>query len=300
MKKKTKYILPSLLGVFLLIVVALLSAVFLLVRSMESIEIIDADSKPYLARRAALSEDRQNFPSPQHWEDESPPPGVQEIHYSSEGRTLKAWYRAPTRPRTPALVYLHGGFAFGATDYTDLEPFLNDDWAILTPTFRGENGNPGSFEMYLGEVEDAANAIRWIASQPNVDPNRIYLFGHSSGGVIASLISLVPDLPVAMTGSSGGLYPEEMFLNHWSDIAPFNVLSRESRRVRVLHPNIGQMVRGHVAYVAKEDMIFPFSQEIGEVQPKTSLLNIRYTDGDHISSLPTALRLFKEAVDSPQ
>jgi len=295
MSKNLKRLLLAVGGLIALIAAGLAVGVFFLLRATEPIDIIDAEAPPYLTRRAALSEHRQQTSSPQHWEAESPPPGVLEIQYPSDGRSLKAWYRPSSEPLKPAIVFLHGGFAFGASDYTDLREFIEDGWAVLTPTLRGENGNPGSFEMFLGEVDDAANAIRWLAAQPQIDPDQIFVFGHSSGGVIASLVSLVPDLPVSLTGSAGGLYPEEMFIEYWADIAPFNTLSRESRRVRVLHPNITQMKRDHIAFVAAEDMILPFSREVAGVLPPKSFLKIREIEGDHITSLPEAFRRFKEA-----
>ncbi len=48
----------------------------------------------------------------------------------------------------------------------------------------GENDNPGQFELFYGEVDDAVAAIDYLRSVPYVDPSRIYLAGHSTGGSI--------------------------------------------------------------------------------------------------------------------
>ena len=149
---------------------------------------------------------------------------------------------AATRPGAPGLVFLHGGFAFGADDFTQLGLFLDDGWAVMTPTFRGENGNPGHFELFLGEVDDAANAVRWLVQQPGIDPAKIVVIGHSAGGGVAPMLSLVPDLPLALTASAGGFYHESVSLG-WQDMAPFNAMARESRRIRVLHPHVKHMQR---------------------------------------------------------
>lgn len=60
-------------------------------------------------------------PAPQDYDEETPPENVEEILYPSGELNLKAWvYRPPevVEPR-PALVFLHGGFAFGESDLTE-------------------------------------------------------------------------------------------------------------------------------------------------------------------------------------
>src|SRR5262249_44512173 len=107
--------------------------------------------------------------------------GITRTEYESAGRKLKAWVHSPkgSGPR-PALVYLHGGFAFGNDDMEECQPFVAAGFVVMCPSFRGENGNAGNFEMMFGEVDDAAAAVRWLAAQKTVDPKRIYVFGHSS------------------------------------------------------------------------------------------------------------------------
>jgi dipeptidyl aminopeptidase/acylaminoacyl peptidase len=43
----------------------------------------------------------------------------------------------------------------------------------MTPTLRGENGNPGNFECFYGEVDDVIAAGRYLATLPYVDPKHI-------------------------------------------------------------------------------------------------------------------------------
>ena len=43
--------------------------------------------------------------------------------------------------------------------------------------------------MFYGEIEDLEEARKYVASLPYVDPNRIYLVGHSTGGTKALLLS---------------------------------------------------------------------------------------------------------------
>jgi dipeptidyl aminopeptidase/acylaminoacyl peptidase len=153
-------------------------------------------------------------PAPQDYSDDEPPEGVQVVHYLSGDMSLKAWLALPedvSDKKRPGVVYIHGGFAFGTGDFIDAQPFRDAGFVVMTPMLRGENGNPGDFELFLGEVEDAASAVEWLASQPFIDSKRLYVFGHSTGGAISALLTLRTNVPVVHTGSAGGLYPSNVF-----------------------------------------------------------------------------------------
>jgi acetyl esterase/lipase len=64
----------------------------------------------------------------------------------------------------------------------------------MYPSLRGGNANPGSKERFYGEVNDVLSARKYLASRADVDPNRIYLGGHSTGGTLALLVSEDSDL----------------------------------------------------------------------------------------------------------
>ena len=101
----------------------------------------------------------------------------------------------------PAIIYLNGGFGgigdseFGwdeespKNNYQGAYAFKRDDFVLAIPSARGENANPGKYEMFYGEIEDLEEARKYVASLPYVDPNRIYLVGHSTGGTKAVLLS---------------------------------------------------------------------------------------------------------------
>ena len=101
----------------------------------------------------------------------------------------------------PAIIYLNGGFGgigdseFGwdeespKNNYQGAGAFKRDDFVLAIPSARGENANPGKYEMFYGEIEDLEEARKYVASLPYVDPNRIYLVGHSTGGTKAVLLS---------------------------------------------------------------------------------------------------------------
>jgi acetyl esterase/lipase len=60
---------------------------------------------------------------------------------------------------------------------------------MMFPTLRGGNQNPGVREGFFGEVDDVIAAADYLATQPFVDPERIYLGGMSNGGTLALLVA---------------------------------------------------------------------------------------------------------------
>ena len=100
--------------------------------------------------------------------------------------------------KRPAMVWIAGGMDWGiGADAWEPAPRSNDQSAgafrksgeivLMRPSLRGSNENPGHNECFLGEVADVLAAADYLAKRPDVDPNRIYLGGHSTGGTMVLL-----------------------------------------------------------------------------------------------------------------
>jgi dTDP-4-amino-4,6-dideoxygalactose transaminase/dienelactone hydrolase len=78
-----------------------------------------------------------------------------------------------------------------------------DEAAVLAQAF-ALTGRP-----LLGElIEDARSALAWLCARPEVDADRLGLFGHSLGGAIALHTALLADRPLPLcTASHFGTYP---------------------------------------------------------------------------------------------
>jgi dipeptidyl aminopeptidase/acylaminoacyl peptidase len=82
---------------------------------------------------------------------------------------------------------------------------------MMYPSLRGGNKNPGFKELCFGEVDDVLAATDYLAKQPFVDPKRIYLGGHSTGGTLVALVAERSDRyravfafgPIAAVGNYG-------------------------------------------------------------------------------------------------
>src|SRR5262245_4349555 len=86
-------------------------------------------------------------PAPQGWSPLEPPAGVTEVEYPSGELRLKAWVNRPPdeKRQHPAVLFLHGGFAFGKGDWDQTKPYRDAGFVVLAPMLRGENGQPGAF-----------------------------------------------------------------------------------------------------------------------------------------------------------
>jgi hypothetical protein len=129
-----------------------------------------------------------------------PPPGVlSTVHYNTPAGKMVA-YLTPDPgdgKKHPAIIWIFGGFGNNIGDPAWKEgPPRNDQSAIsfrkagvvtMYPALRGANGNPGFQEGFFGEVDDVLAAADFLAKQKFVDPQRIYLGGHSTGGTLVLL-----------------------------------------------------------------------------------------------------------------
>ncbi len=129
-----------------------------------------------------------------------PPAGVLDlVKYPSPAGQLSAYVSVPPADgkKRPAVLWITGGFGndIGEIAWTPGPPdndqsasaFREAGILMMYPSLRGGNDNPGHIENFFGEVDDVLAARDWLAKQPSVDPDRIYLGGHSTGGTLALL-----------------------------------------------------------------------------------------------------------------
>jgi pimeloyl-ACP methyl ester carboxylesterase len=130
----------------------------------------------------------------------TPPTRDLEIAYYDAPLGKNVAYVTPVREalrKRPGMIWIHGGWdwSIGSVAWDPAERendqsaaiFRENGFAELYPAPRGVNGNPGSSECFFGEVDDVLAAAEFLAARPDVDPERIYLGGHSTGGTLVLL-----------------------------------------------------------------------------------------------------------------
>ena len=134
-----------------------------------------------------------------------PPTGVfRKVTYHSPAGEMAAYISdiPDDGQKRPAIIWITGGDCNSVGDVWSPMPESNEQSAsayrkagiiMMFPALRGGNDNPGVKEGYFGEVDDVAAAADYLARQDSVDPERIYLGGHSTGGTLALLVSECSD-----------------------------------------------------------------------------------------------------------
>ena len=137
--------------------------------------------------------------------DKPPPRLFQVVYYDSPVGKLAAYGSAfhPDGKKHPAVIWLFGGFSnsIGATAWEPATPdndqsaraFREAGFIMFYPCLRGGCGNPGFKEYFYGEVDDVLAAADFVSRIPFIDPKRIYLGGHSTGGTLALLTAECSD-----------------------------------------------------------------------------------------------------------
>jgi acetyl esterase/lipase len=134
-----------------------------------------------------------------------PPPGELEIvHYAAPlGNNVAYVTPVKAGSRGPAIIWIVGGFGWGVSETAWAKASREDDQsasqfrragiATMYPALRGANQNPGHRECFLGEVDDILAAANFLATRADIDPSRIYLGGHSTGGTMVLLAAASTD-----------------------------------------------------------------------------------------------------------
>jgi dienelactone hydrolase len=161
-------------------------------------------------------------------------------HYPSLAGPLAAYVTPPPTDgrRHPAMIWIFGGFSNSISE-TAWRPALRDNdqsasafreagLVMMYPSLRGGNSNPGFIEAFYGEVDDLLAAADYLAAKDYVDPDRIYLGGHSTGGTLVLLAA-------AASGRFRAVFafgPVDKVTAYGSDVLPFDTWNRREVELR--------------------------------------------------------------------
>lgn len=175
---------------------------------------------------------------------ELPPPGIfRMVHYPSPAGALAAYVGLPPADgaKHPAILWLVGGFSnsISSIAWTPGPPdndqsataFREAGIVMMYPSLRGGNSNPGVKEGFYGEVDDVLAALDYLSHVEGVDPERLYLGGHSTGGTLGLLVAACrpPHLRAAFCFG-----PVEDVAGYGAEILPFD--PRDARECRLRAP----------------------------------------------------------------
>lgn len=243
------------------------------------------------ARKAYSTHLVVSVKAPQEYAYSSVPNGAQEVTYASGALRLKGWL-STARPGkvSPAIVFLHGGFAMDAGDWAVGQQLVKEGYIVFMPQLRAENGNAGSFEMFGGEVDDAIAAGVYLQGVPGVDPKRVYVVGHSVGGSLAILAAQMPS-PYKASASLSGFARLTEWIDHFPRIVPFDLKNANERAIRdpylyVTSVQVPLFMFTEVANSYAVEANETFCQTVNE----TSSCRHTVIKGDHQTMIEPAIR----------
>lgn len=172
-------------------------------------QIVSADSGSELLKARDSFKTQITEPKTDEYTFDKPPADfIKIVDYSTELGNMKAYLTTPRQQepekKYPAIIWITGGFppGGGSASLWESQSFENDqsaqsywlaDIVSMYPAFRGSYSNPGHYEGFYGEVNDALAALKYVQQLDYVDPSRIYLGGHSTGGTLALLVAASSD-----------------------------------------------------------------------------------------------------------
>lgn len=133
------------------------------------------------------------------------------VRFQGDGVELAGELLLPTGiPPFPAVVLLHGA-GWGDRKFYQVfaERFAEEGIASLIFDRRGHGGSSGPRDMDLFALgRDAAEAWRFLAGQPEIDGERVGLWGYSNGAWVGSLAAQeLPELAFLLLSGASGVTP---------------------------------------------------------------------------------------------
>ena len=122
--------------------------------------------------------------------DKAHPPGMADVRIPSHGANMNAvLYTASGGAPHPVVLLFHG-FPGNEQNLDLAQAIRRAGFTVLTLHYRGSWGSPGKFS-FANALEDSDAALAWLkdpatVSKFHLDPRRIFLAGHSMGGMMAA------------------------------------------------------------------------------------------------------------------
>lgn len=129
----------------------------------------------------------------------------EQIDYEVDGLKVKAILMLPAGSGPfPGLVVNHGGMSGIDERVLNRGRNLRDrGYAVILPSFRGEDGSEGALDVAGGDVRDALGALALLTNRDDVDATRTGMWGNSRGGLTTLLAAQqTPNLRCVATSAA--------------------------------------------------------------------------------------------------
>jgi dienelactone hydrolase len=248
------------------------------------------------ARRKFRTKLVRKTSSPQPAPMPEAPAGVKVVEFPSGDLRLKAWTNLPDKSpptKIPAVIFLHGGFGFVKAHWEQAESYRNAGFIVLVPILRGENGQSGNFTLLYDEVDDVLAAADYLARQPSVDAENIFVAGHSIGGTLALLAAQASNKFRAAAAFSGS--PDQQLLLRFAfpkDKIPFDASDAREFQMRSPLAYAASFKSPTRIYYGSEEAVFNLTSRRTAELAKAANLDVAaiVTKGNHESHVWSSIR----------
>ena len=147
--------------------------------------------------------------------------GVKDVFFYRDGIRIRGQLFVPKGKGPFPTVVLCSGMTVSFTNYNDeAEKFAANGYAAVVFDFigavqnniagRGSGGEPTEYSV-LTEAKDLNVILDSLSALPKVDPDKVFLFGHSLGGLVATYIGCrrPDDIRGVMLVEPGYPFPDE-------------------------------------------------------------------------------------------
>lgn len=167
-----------------------------------------------------------------------PPPKIFDlVQYPSPVGKLSAYFTPDPKDKKkhPVVIWLGDGFdGLKKSLWEEDTAMLREaGFLVFCPSLRGENENPGKFELAYGEVDDVVAAVNFVSKVSCVDSKRVYLLGYGRGGTLALLAALATE-KLRAAFSLSGFVSMDALLGDGKGYGntPFDLKDKTERRLR--------------------------------------------------------------------
>lgn len=114
---------------------------------------------------------------------------MERLAYASDRQVVLAYAYRPvdSRKKLPVIIFNRGSWtwpSFHAELVTMANRLARRGYLVVAPMYRGSGGAKGRDELGGADLADLFNLKSVIAGLPEADPDRLYLYGESRGGMM--------------------------------------------------------------------------------------------------------------------
>ncbi len=102
---------------------------------------------------------------------------------------MYGWWIPASKP-VAVMLYLHGNGVNIGANVAQAARFQQLGFSVLLIDYRGYGRSEGSFPTEARVYQDASTAWNYLVRQQQIQPGKIFIYGHSLGGAIAINLAL--------------------------------------------------------------------------------------------------------------